>query len=158
MWLIENGANVNEVSTSFCVEQSTLKRAILAQQQQVIDCLLSCGRFTQINLKDQSGSTVLHHCATANHGLIKQLVDSGADPTIQNKQGDTPLHCLIRSSGDVDTIQLLCPNAINLKNQKGCSPLHVAGEEKKNDVVALLLRLGADATVRNNDGKLYNEL
>lgn len=128
---------------------------------EVIDRLLACGRFTQINFQDKSKSTVLHYvCAKkVDRDIVKQLLDSGADRSIQNIDGNTPLHCLIHNDGDIDTVKLLCSNAnINLKNQDGNTPLHVAAERQKNDIVEHLISIGADPMVKNNSGKKYNDI
>ncbi len=161
MWLIDNGANLNEVFTALALEQTILKRAIMASLPEVIDRLLACGRFTQINFQDHNKSTVLHYvCATkADSVLIKRLLDSGADSSIQNNEGDTPLHCLINNNEDMDAIKLLCSNAnINLKNRDGSTPLHVAAELQKKEIVGHLISIGADPTAKNNGGKMYTEL
>lgn len=48
--------------------------------------------------------------------------------------------------------------SINLQNAKGWTPLHFAAADNNIDIVSNLLRLGADATRKNQDGKLPIDL
>uniref|UniRef100_K3WIL0 Palmitoyltransferase n=1 Tax=Globisporangium ultimum (strain ATCC 200006 / CBS 805.95 / DAOM BR144) TaxID=431595 RepID=K3WIL0_GLOUD len=47
-----------------------------------------------IDLQDSEGNTALHHAAANDVGLaVRMLLDCGADPTIVNTSGETPLDC-----------------------------------------------------------------
>ncbi|TYZ58065.1 hypothetical protein PybrP1_010717 [[Pythium] brassicae (nom. inval.)] len=46
-----------------------------------------------VDLQDADGNTALHHAAMHDLGLgVRMLLDSGADPTVANALGETPLH------------------------------------------------------------------
>jgi hypothetical protein len=54
-----------------------------------------------------NGNTSLHFAAMAgNSGMVKWLLEKGADMQIKNSEGKMPLHCAA-DSGDIDTIRLL---------------------------------------------------
>jgi ankyrin repeat protein len=47
----------------------------------------------EINLPDELGNTALHYCVKNNNEeMVKELLMHGADPTIKNNEGNTPLH------------------------------------------------------------------
>ena len=82
-----------------------------------------------VNLKNNQGETALHVTATGgDHVIIQKLLDNGADMTISDKQGCTPL---MRASamGNLDAVQVfLSFNGENLffPGTNGQTPLHCA--------------------------------
>uniref|UniRef100_A0A1B6D484 Osteoclast-stimulating factor 1 n=1 Tax=Clastoptera arizonana TaxID=38151 RepID=A0A1B6D484_9HEMI len=64
-----------------------------------------------VNAQNKIGDTALHAAAAHDHiGVIKLLLDKGADMTVQNNDGETPLEC---GSSAVTSLLRLCqtPNS-----------------------------------------------
>ncbi|MDF3047827.1 MAG: serine/threonine-protein phosphatase 6 regulatory ankyrin repeat subunit B-like [Candidatus Midichloriaceae bacterium] len=77
-------------------------------------------------------------------GIAELLLNEGANPNVQNKKGETPLHIVVGE--EEENIKfLLEKNADpNLKDKKGNVPLHYAVDAKSNEHVELLLKYGAN--------------
>ena len=86
---------------------------------------------------------------------VKVAIDCGADPNIQNKDGDTPLHDAARS-GSPEVVKLLLEHGANPNIQDykyDWTPLHYAVKGCHVDVARVLLDYGADPTIRDNEGR-----
>jgi len=58
---------------------------------QVVQLLVKEGKIN-VNRRDVDGDTALHEAADEGHlAIVKFLVENGADPSIKNKKGRTPL-------------------------------------------------------------------
>ena len=125
--LLAQGANVNV--------QSKNKYSVLA-------CCCSCVSVKACNLPDKRQPDYLG-CARL---LIEKraLVDS-----LDNEQW-TPLHVLCMQSSDVDMVEcLLTAGAdINALTDKGATPLILACENEKLEIVKALIKHKADSSVR----------
>jgi cytohesin len=94
--------------------------------------------------------------------LTQLLLEHGADPNIQQQDGDTPLH-VAAFRGDVEATQLLLSYGakVDIKNylvsprKFGKTALHYATEGDFLPVVEALLEAGASADVRD---KVKSEL
>jgi ankyrin repeat protein len=128
----------------------------------LIDVILETGKF-DINGVDNNGWTPLH-CAineTYNSEInARHLIQKGADPTIANKEGDTPLHlavlyCRIWYTEYIETISLILENDqvdINRRGNNGRTPLHHAIKGSNVITVRYLLKKGADLNVADENG------
>jgi hypothetical protein len=111
-----------------------------------------------------SGDTALHMAAAAyNPGLIRQLVEAGADVGARNRRGAEPLHCAAagnpqsgrwKSDAQARAIAALIdaganPNAID---RGGAAPLHRAVRTRCALAVKELLARGADRMLRTKNG------
>jgi ankyrin repeat protein len=102
----------------------------------------------------------LLHCAAVYDGaydLIDYLLKLGANPSLSDGIGATPLGNAIRSGHryGVDTnrnIELLVAAGANLRlfDETGDAPLHAAISERRHNIVRLLLEAGADPFQKNN--------
>jgi ankyrin repeat protein len=87
------------------------------------------------------------------------LLERGADPRPASRQGGfTPLHSAVATDAaatDVELVRKLLDAGAdpNARSQSGGTPLHTAAFTGKRAVVDLLLSHGADASIRNVQGK-----
>jgi hypothetical protein len=97
-----------------------------------------------------------------NAGLIASLLKNGADPSAQNKSGNTPIH-LTCDLGDSQVVKdclkvFMDPNIttkkveLNMKNGKGKTALHISAGHGDLDATRILLQNKADPNIQDNDG------
>jgi uncharacterized protein len=118
------------------------------------------------------GTTPLLRAAKAlDAPAIRALLDSGADPTLANSRGITPLMAAAgMGSVDADTrgfylsedveqraidslkLLLKAGGNVNAKDPRGLTPLHEAARWGWNDVVRFLVDNGADVNAEDNRG------
>jgi hypothetical protein len=113
-----------------------------------------------INERDDDSETALG-CACACDGgslpVVRLLMEEGADPTIADGQGSTPL--MNASEGDhLEIVDLLLedPSAastINHRDSMGNTALSLAVCYGNAEMVKVLLKHGADAKTVNNEGE-----
>eukprot|EP01006_Ploeotia_vitrea_P022624 TRINITY_DN55018_c0_g1_i2.p1 TRINITY_DN55018_c0_g1~~TRINITY_DN55018_c0_g1_i2.p1 ORF type:complete len:435 (+),score=55.46 TRINITY_DN55018_c0_g1_i2:32-1336(+) len=94
---------------------------------------------------------------------LQRVKVNGVELTLAaDKQGNTPLHyAAAEAEGSKLAIHLLnnlaaefqekCPEKVNIANQEGYSPLHMAVSSGSFEVVQLLLDLGVDAVTLTKD-------
>ncbi len=88
------------------------------------------------------GTTALHFAADCgNVEAVKWLIDHGANRQAQDKQGYMPIHRAV-FNGHVDAVK--CLGNVDDGNQFGITPLHLAVLAGKKEVVAVLLKGGAN--------------
>jgi ankyrin repeat protein len=115
-----------------------------------------------VNIQDIEGNTALHYAAGCFSGngevfvpVFETLCDKGADASIRNDQGETPLHIMLATAdGTINkqTISLLLAHGakINDIDNAGNTPLHITARRLDHqDVIAFLIEQGADVTLRN---------
>ncbi len=106
--------------------------------------------------------TPLHYAASDRDERVLHceiLLDAGADPTLTNRFGWTPLHCAAQS-GSVRAAQLLVAHKadINARTDEGWTPLHLAASNRQRDMVSYLLANGADPKATSADSKTALDL
>ncbi|CAN0094282.1 unnamed protein product [Scytosiphon promiscuus] len=110
---------------------------------------------------DGEGYTPLHCAAMAdgrdgdNSGAIRVLLEAGADVDARTSEGKRPLHYATRgafeSTGPIEA--LLQEGAeVDARDDTGLTPLHEACCSSDAAAVELLLRWGADETLKHNNG------
>ncbi|CAB0037015.1 unnamed protein product [Trichogramma brassicae] len=119
-------------------------------------------------LQPKTGDSILHLFATRDltcpmERIIQLLLNHGADPNLANKNGSTPLHviCENRSYGAYSVFSMLLESIdefqqtmlIDAKDKWGDTPLLLATSKRNAEMVASLLRRGADPNLANEDGK-----
>jgi uncharacterized membrane protein YfcA len=78
----------------------------------------------------------------------------GADSTVRNAAGDTPLHRAVEKGMRALSESLLARGAqVNARSKNGETPLHLAALDADPSVAELLLDAGADPLARNHDGE-----
>lgn len=126
-----------------------LHRATKKGHTQVIEQLLQAG--ANIDTQDNSRKTPLHWAAYKGSGVtVKLLLDKGASIAARDDYGRTALH-LAATIGAVD--ELLGRGIdVNAKDRDGRTALHQAASLGDEEVVRLLVELGADRDAIDNDG------
>ncbi|WP_264337898.1 ankyrin repeat domain-containing protein, partial [Wolbachia endosymbiont (group A) of Cheilosia soror] len=109
------------------------------------------------NLKrSKLGTTLLH--VFAGQDAMRDLLEAGANPNIQDNKGKTPLHDTALYNcqyEDVDCLLGLQANP-NIQDNKGKTPLHYYAAcctSESRRVMDLLVKNGADLNIKDNDGK-----
>jgi hypothetical protein len=88
---------------------------------------------------------------TGNIGNVRELLDRGVDPDIQDNFGDT---ALIEGADNEWIVELLLEYDAdpNIRNINGNTALLLTAFNGHIDIVELLLENGADPNIRDNDG------
>jgi cytohesin len=128
---------------------------ITGDLDEVKQIVIDCG--VNPNIKGPNpnplGFTPLHYAAMyGRHEIAELLLERGADPNIQDNDGDTPLH-LAAANGYSEIVKLLLEHGAdpNVQDYGGMTPLHYAATGYL-EVVELLLEHGANPNIQNNNG------
>ncbi|MFN2375243.1 MAG: ankyrin repeat domain-containing protein [Candidatus Binatia bacterium] len=171
--LVKAGADVNVSSA----EGRT--PIVVATSPEMVEVLLAAGAV--VGGQDTDGETALHHAASATNRAsavyfstshrpedvewrrqafarqtesLRQLLAAGADVSLRNRDGATPLHAAARA-GNVPAIELLLQRKADVRatDAKGATPLHYAAEGGSVEATDLLLKAGADVNALTADGE-----
>jgi ankyrin repeat protein len=131
----------------------------------VVKALVDAG--SDVTAQDNEGNTSLHRAvkrigreklSTKDYeGIIRLLLEKKADVRVANLGGITPLHMAAASRADPSAIEILIEAGadVNLKtlaSSGGWTPLHGAAARNSGDIVAVLLKHGADPTAKDFRG------
>lgn len=106
----------------------------------------------ELDKKDMEGNTPLHYALNnGNYGAAKVIVNAGADIFIRNKDGMSPLY-IAMSKGTEILDWLITDYNINLCDNQGNTPLHIAAIKKDSYIYDYLIRRGASPGILNKDG------
>ncbi len=127
--------------------ETALVVAMRYDANKVLDVLL---KHPRINLEEASsnGTTALMMAAfKQNKAAVQALIAKGAQV---NRKGWTPLH-FAATAGDVGIMAILLEHHayIDAASPTGFTPLMLAAREGREDAVQLLLREGADASIKD---------
>lgn len=116
-----------------------------------------------LNSRNNLGLTpLLVACERDNLNIVKMLITRGADVSVTDKDGRTPL-AIASFCGCLDVIQYLlamdgADEFLNAQDSNGCTPLWLAARTGNVNVVRMLVEAGADATIQNHDGLCPNQV
>jgi uncharacterized protein len=108
------------------------------------------------NRADRGGRTALMNAAIdGKEEMVRTLLQYGADPNIQDRLGYSALH-FASQNFHVATVELFLNNGaqVNVQDNIGNTPLFraVMNSKGRGDVIRLLLKAGADRTLKNKHG------
>ena len=109
-----------------------------------------------VNATDEEGwTTFLYAAAFGNSSMLRNILSKNKNLiNSKTKNNVTPLHMAVVYD-NLDNIKYLVRNLkvdINAKDDDGWTALYYAAANKKKEAYKLLLRLGADKNIANNDG------
>ncbi|KAL8563959.1 hypothetical protein ACOMHN_025290 [Nucella lapillus] len=113
-----------------------------------------------VDQRDGLGNTALHvACVTGNLDVMKLLIQSNADVNARDNESQTPLFkaCFVGRKEVVNYLLELNdpPRKVNidLKDDDGCTPLHIACQKDYRYIVKRLLRVGASLCATDISGE-----
>jgi len=115
-----------------------------------------------LGVKDEDGYTPLHRASySGNIEAMRELLNSGADPSATTAEGWTPLHSACRWNQAAGAQLLLSHGApLNQTTQGGQTALHLAafGTNSRETLELLLTQPGVDGTVVNCQGDTARDI
>ncbi|CAB0038536.1 unnamed protein product [Trichogramma brassicae] len=130
--------------------------------EDVVQKFLELGQDPNLLVQKTGNSSLYLALSHDQKEVSRLLLKHGADPSLANKDGRTPLHVLgenIWNSPDMEMIfelkKKLKPGQVDARDKLGNTPLHLAVSSILNNaklVVRALLEIGANPNVANDDG------
>jgi ankyrin repeat protein len=140
--LIKSGADLKSYDSN---NKSAMELIFSKFNQRTILRLIKL--FRSINERDgYEGNTALHYAAQENyHDCAAQLLAFGADFTIVNHSGQTPVYLAV-ANGSAGIVELLVRSGadVNFGDKNGYTPIFQAVFRGDVLMIALLVRLGTD--------------
>ncbi|XP_045181142.2 NF-kappa-B inhibitor alpha-like isoform X2 [Mercenaria mercenaria] len=110
-----------------------------------------------LNIQNYLLQSPLHlSVLTGQVEIVRDLISKGADVTLRDQQGNTPLHIACRK-GDRDAVSLIVQSFgdnktkrakyFSVKNCEGLTCLHVAAQQKEFIILGHLFAKGADVNI-----------
>ncbi|XP_049579341.1 protein fem-1 homolog B [Syngnathus scovelli] len=133
--LVAHGANVNHTTVN---NSTPLRAACFDGRLDIVRFLVE--HAADMSITNKYNNTCLMIAAYKGHGeVVRFLLERGADPDARAHCGATALH-FAADAGHLGVVaELVRRNAVMTANGHGMTPLKVAAESCKEDVVELLL-------------------
>lgn len=149
MFLLSRGADPNIADVR---GRTPLHEAVEAEDYDTVSILIASGAY--VSARDELGNTPLHLALQRNApDITKELIHEGANLFSKNIVGDTPLH-MILSDGAPSVREYISSALVNVENNEGDTPLHVAVRGAYPvDSVSALIEGGAFVDPRNRSGE-----
>jgi ankyrin repeat protein len=143
-----------DVSIKSASGATPLHEAARTGNIRVITMLLDKG--ANPNIQDAKGNTPLHIGipAETHREVARLLIERKADVNLRDEHGDTPLHVAVVLNRSMETIKTLLDGGSNvhIRNIDGKTPLYIAVQEKRAQLIPLLLAPGSDVFAADNAG------
>lgn len=151
-YLIARGANVN-------AQTAQGQTPLFKSDEQMTKMLLKAQ--ANPNVVDDNVNTPLHHAAHENHvGAIRLLIGASTNVNVCNREGKTALWLVCDRTSEfnldrsLEIVDLLLQRRAdpNIACLQGKPPLELCIQENRSKLVGLLIKAGADATFRTQNG------
>ena len=143
--LLDRGAEVDKANNA---GQTPLFRAGSDDHTEVVQLLLDSGADLDRAVNLYPGATRLHWASKVGLlGMVRSLLDAGADVNSQDDKGETPLHWAARNGNDCSAVaELLLASGAEVDKESNILtfPLSNAAATGNTKVCSVLLRAGAD--------------
>lgn len=160
--LLKHGADVNAVDNN-------LRSALFYAENyfQLKQLKLLVKHEANLNLQDKDGCTALMLAlkrSRSHKELILLLMKKGTDLNLRDKDGRTTLMLALQNNWhDKDIISFMIKQVpdLNLQDKYGWTALMHSmtfGEMCENEIANLLIQNGADAEIKNNEGKTSEDI
>ena len=153
MWLLlkyDPDTEVRTVSGSTALLKATGKNGSNAC------ALLLLEKGADASVTDGYGSTILYAVRYRSLKVVQRLLEEGADINARTPAGDTALILLCEQDDDVSRVAELLLDfgiEINAENRKGRTALHTAAKYRVESMIELLVKRGANTTLKDAEGK-----
>lgn len=158
-FLLANGADINAtddngMNSAHSAAFTDSVDALIRLEHAGIDLSATCNFDTGLDLILQ-GATILHIAArNESYSVVEHLVNSPCQDQLHVTAGDnlTPF-LLAAQAGHSTILEILASKgaAIDALSSRGLSALHLAAENMKLDAVRVLLKLGCDPSLRDQN-------
>lgn len=117
-----------------------------------------------LNQPDRHGNYALHFAASSSKSIAAEmtslLLDHGADPTMLNKQNQTPLytHLMLIKTDTADVTRVFTKQNHNLNDLvNGTTYLHMAASKRLMTIACALVAGGASINIPNGAGQMVSD-
>ena len=148
--------NKNRNGRSGPLETALFNSIVMGDTKKVRHILLEYNVDVNVCGGDMNSTPLHHACHLHKIGIVRLLLEHGADPAAKNEDGTTPLHFACRDDYTAPYIaRLLLEHGakVNAKNKWGNTALHDACKMSVcNSAVEFLIKNGADVNASNKNG------
>ncbi|XP_078090399.1 ankyrin repeat and SOCS box protein 2 isoform X2 [Mustelus asterias] len=110
-------------------------------QLEALRFLTKCGASVNTQASDNA-SALYEACKNEHEDIVEFLLSQNADANKGSKDGWLPLH-IAAARGNIEIVQLLLPVTSKVRvRRSGISPLHLAAQHNRNDVIEELMEAG----------------
>ncbi|XP_076883775.1 uncharacterized protein LOC143532676 [Bidens hawaiensis] len=146
-YLIEHGANP---SLSSELGATALHHVAGIGHIELMELLISCG--VDVNSQSESGTPLIWAAGHGQQETLKLLLKHKADPNIETDDDITPLLSAV-AAGSLQCLDLLIQAGAKVNIiAGGATPLHIAADIGNSELIACLLKAGADPNMADEDG------
>ncbi|KAJ7345134.1 hypothetical protein JRQ81_001084 [Phrynocephalus forsythii] len=153
--LIKAGAKIEAAN---CYGITSLFVAAESGHLESLRYLAKCG--ADINTQASDKASALYEAAKNGHEeIVEFLLSQGADANKTNKDGFLPIH-MAAKKGYYEIVKMLLPVTSRTRiKRSGISPLHLAAENNRDDVLEELIEAGFDvnAILSEERARLYED-
>ena len=157
-WLIEHGADSTLADKNGNLPQHL---CFLGEKDPCMQTLKQLGNYFNVCIQNNNGDTVVHlACQNENPEFLQEILMStnmysfcSSALSVQNNDKNTALH--LAASASVEHVKVVAsPENVNMQNNKGDTPLHVACRCNDNfhTILYMMNELQCSLEIVNNDG------